>query len=110
MGVVSDDKLNELYNRSYFVFLPSKIEGIGLSMIEGIICDCVPITCEDNLTAMEFIPELAIEANIRSIVSAITRHWNSKPMDLINKYKEDFKIRFHKKTVAQNILNVYNNL
>ena len=34
LGVISDKNLNKLYNSSKYVLLPSKAEGIGLSMIE----------------------------------------------------------------------------
>ena len=110
-GVVSDEKLNELYNRAEFVFLPSKIEGIGLSMIEGIICNALPITCNDNLTAQEFIPDLVIDANYDKIIEFIEKYkGKEKPQHIIDHYKKDFKVRFDKKNIAQNIINVYNEI
>jgi len=109
MGVVSDEELNNIYNRSHFVFLPSRIEGIGLSMIEGVMCDCIPVVSKDNLTAVEFVPELVMEPDIPTIARTIVSYWENKPMDLINKYKKDFKVRFHKNTVAKNIIEIYNN-
>lgn len=110
-GVVSDDKLNELYNRAEFVFLPSKIEGIGLPMIEGIICNALPITCNDNLTAVEFIPDLVIDSNYDKIIGFIEKYrGKDKPQHIIDYYKEDFKVKFNKKTIAENIINVYNGI
>ena len=72
LGVIKDDELNKLYNSSKFVLLPSKAEGIGLPMIESMICGSIPITCTDNLTAKEFSPlEFICEPNARSIVKKI---------------------------------------
>ena len=72
LGVISDIELNKLYNSSKFVLLPSKAEGIGLPMIEGMICGAIPITCSDNLTAKEFSPpEFICEPNAQSIVNKI---------------------------------------
>ena len=110
-GVVSDDKLNELYNRAEFVFLPSKMEGIGLSMIEGIVCNALPITCSDNLTAVEFIPDLVVDANYDKLIEFIEKYkGKEKPQHIIDHYKKDFKVRFNKKSVAQNIIDVYNKI
>ena len=68
VGVISDKDLNKLYNSSKFVLLPSKAEGIGLPMIEGMICGTIPVTCSDNLTAKEFSPsEFICEPNAQSI-------------------------------------------
>ena len=72
LGVVSDQELNQLYNSSKYLYLPSKAEGIGLTMIEAMICGTLPIACSDNLTAREFLPEDFIcEPNAQSIVSKI---------------------------------------
>ena len=56
LGIIKDQELNKLYNSSKYVLLPSASEGIGLPMIEGMICGAIPITCSDNLTAKEFSP------------------------------------------------------
>ena len=53
LGYVSDDELNNLYNSSQFLLLPSKAEGIGLPTIEAMICGTLPITCNDNETAKD---------------------------------------------------------
>jgi len=38
LGVVSDQDLNKLYNSSKYLYLTSKSEGIGLTIIEAMIC------------------------------------------------------------------------
>ena len=111
LGVISDKDLNKLYNSSKFVLLPSKAEGIGLSMIEGMICGSIPITCNDNLTAKEFSPEDFIcEPNPESIVNKINdlnEEYESK-RKIALKFGERYKIQFDKKTVAKNIINIFN--
>ena len=112
LGVVKDNKLSDLYNSSKFVLLPSKAEGIGLSMIEGMICGSVPIMCSDNLTAKEFAPDdficdpdhLSLKKKIDEINSDYEKFRN-----LAISYGEKYKIQFNKKTIAKNIINIYNN-
>ena len=72
LGYVSNKKLNELYNSSKYLLLPSKYEGIGLPMIEAMICGTIPITCTDNETAKEFLPsDFMCESNADSILKHI---------------------------------------
>ena len=69
LGYVSNNELNKLYNASKYVLLTSKAEGIGLPMIEAMICGSIPILCSDNKTAKEFSPENFIcDPNPQSIV------------------------------------------
>ena len=107
LGVISDIELNKLYNSSKFVLLPSKAEGIGLPMIEGMICGAIPITCSDNLTAKEFSPsEFICEPNAQSLVNKIEEldkeYENKRKIAL--KMGEKYKIQFDKKNIARNII------
>ena len=112
LGIVPDKKLNELYNSTKYLFLTSKAEGIGLTMIEAMICGAVPITCSDNETAKEFLPsEFICEPNIKSIVNKI-EEINKK----YNTYRElaltlgkKYKDKFNKVSIAKNILSLKNN-
>ena len=111
LGVISDIELNKLYNSSKFVLLPSKAEGIGLPMIEGMICGAIPITCSDNLTAKEFSPlEFICEPNAQSIVNKIEgldkEYENKRKIAL--KMGEKYKIQFDKKNIVKNIVNIFN--
>ena len=111
VGVISDKDLNKLYNSSKFVLLPSKAEGIGLPMIEGMICGTIPVTCSDNLTAKEFSPsEFICEPNAQSIVNKIEeldKEYETK-REMALKLGEKYKIQFDKKTIAKNIIDVFN--
>ena len=109
LGYVSDKKLNELYNSTKYLFLPSKYEGIGLPMIEAVICGALPITCTDNETAKEFLPnDFMCEPNSDSIVKHIEKldsNYNIKQkiaLELGKKYKE----QFNKTRIAKNILSI----
>jgi len=110
LGVIKDEELNKLYNSSKYVFLPSKNEGIGLSMIEGLICGAVPITCSDNLTAKEFCPpDFICGPNSESIVNKIKeieKDYQSKRRIALQ-FGEKYKIQFNKKSIAKNILAIF---
>ena len=111
LGIVKDQELNKLYNSSKYVLLPSAAEGIGLPMIEGMICGAIPITCSDNLTAKEFSPEDFIcKPDVQSVVNKITeldKEYNVK-RDLALKFGKKYKMQFDKKNIAKNIIDVFN--
>ena len=109
LGHVSNERLNILYNEAKFLFLPSKAEGIGLSMIESLICGTIPIACSDNETAKEFLPhEFICEPNPESIVEYIENinknyeEHKESALKLGKKYKD----QFDKVNVAKNILSI----
>ena len=111
LGIVKDQELNKLYNSSKYVLLPSAAEGIGLPMIEGMICGAIPITCSDNLTAKEFSPpEFICEPNTQSIVNKIEEidkeYENKRKIAL--RMGEKYKIQFDKKNIAENIIRIFN--
>ena len=110
LGVVPDKNLNKLYNSSKFVLLPSKSEGIGLSMIEGMICGSIPITCSDNLTAKEFSPpDFICDPNAETIVKKIedlsAKYEEKRKLAL--EYGKKYKNQFDKKNIAKNIVNIF---
>ena len=110
LGIINDESLNKIYNETKFVLLPSKNEGIGLSMIEGMICGSVPITCSDNLTAREFAPnEFFCEPDPKSLIKKIEeveKEYNSYREKSLE-YGRKYKIQFNKKTIANNIIEIY---
>jgi len=110
LGVVSDIILNELYNSSKYVYLPSKAEGIGLTMIEAMICGAIPIMCSDNLTAKEFAPnDFICDPSPESLVekiSELNKDYENK-RNLALKYGKKYRIQFSKKKIAENIINIF---
>ena len=108
-GYVTDNELNKLYNASKYLLLTSKAEGIGLPMIEAMICGSIPILCSDNETAKEFSPEDFIcEPNPQSIIKKISdlnNDYSTKremALDLGRKYEK----MFDKINIVKNILNL----
>ena len=113
LGVVPDLELNKLYNSSKYVYLTSKSEGLGLTMIEAMICGSLPIACTDNETAKEFLPkDFICEPNSQSIVNKIdklNKEYDAK-RKLALEYGKKYKIQFDKINIAKNILNVFNSM
>jgi len=111
LGIVKDQELNKLYNSSKYVLLPSASEGIGLPMIEGMICGAIPITCSDNLTAREFSPpDFICEPNAEAIVKKIeelNKEYRVK-RELALEFGKKYKTQFNKKNIAINIMNIFN--
>ena len=108
-GHYSDIELNKLYNSSKFVLLPSKAEGIGLPMIESMICGALPITCSDNETAKEFLPRDFICApDPKSILEHIKKLENeyANKRNLAFEFGKRYKEKFNKSSIAKNILNI----
>ena len=109
LGYVSDEELNNLYNSTKFVLLPSKAEGIGLPMIESMICGALPITCSDNETAKEFLPpDFICEPEPQSILEHIEKldKEYSVKRELAFKFGKKYKEKFDKSSIAKNILNI----
>ena len=109
LGYVSDKELNNLYNSTQFVLLPSKAEGIGLPMIESLICGALPITCSDNETAKEFLPRDFICApDSKSILEHIKKLENeyANKRNLAFEFGKKYKEKFNKSSIAKNILNI----
>ena len=107
LGYVSDEELNNLYNSTQFVLLPSKAEGIGLPMIESMICGALPITCSDNETAKEFLPRDFICApDPKSILEHIKKLENeyANKRNLAFEFGKRYKEKFNKSNIAKNIL------
>jgi len=109
LGYVSDQELNNLYNSTKFVLLPSKAEGIGLPMIEALICGTLPITCSDNETAKEFLPpDFICEPEPDAILKHIEKLDNeySIKRKLAFQFGEKYKKKFNKISIAKNIRNI----
>ena len=111
LGVISDIELNKLYNSSKYLLLPSKSEGLGLTMIEAMICGSLPITCSDNKTSKEFLPEDFIcqptSQSILEKINELEKGYDSK-RKLALEYGKKYKIQFDKSSIAKNIIKIFN--
>lgn len=111
LGIISDEDLNKIYNESRYVFLPSKAEGVGLPMIEAMICGSIPITCSDNLTAKEFSPQEFISEPDPILIKKKIEELDKKYIyfrELSLKYGKKYKNQFNKKNIAKNIIEIFN--
>ena len=79
-------------------------------MIEGMICGSVPIMCSDNLTAKEFSPKDFIcdpsPDSIKNKIEEINKDYQ-KYKDLALHYGKKYKIQFNKKTILNNLINIF---
>ena len=111
LGIIKDQELNKLYNASKYVLLPSAAEGIGLPMIEGMICGAIPITCSDNLTSKEFSPpDFICKPNAEALVKKIeelNKEYRVK-RELALEFGKKYKTQFDKKSIAKNIIEIFN--
>ena len=75
------------------------------------ICGSIPITCSDNLTAKEFSPpDFICEPEAQSIVNKIEeleKNYTEK-RKIALEFGEKYKIQFNKKTIAKNIIDIFN--
>ena len=110
LNVVSDMELNKLYNSSKYLLLPSKAEGLGLTMIEAMVCGSLPIACSDNKTSKEFLPkDFICEPNPQSMLNKIEQL--EKEYDIKRKlaleYGKKYKVQFNKVNIAKKILEIF---
>lgn len=110
IGVVNDEKLNEIYNRSKFVICCSKREGLLLTIPEACAAGAIPIIAKDMSTAYEWgLDEFLVDPDVNSI--------QHKILELENNYfwfkqncfyrAEEYKKKFSKKQVGKNIIDIY---
>ena len=109
-GLLNDENLNALYNSCKFLLLPSKFEGLGLPMIEAMLAGSIPITCNDNPTAVELSPkEFLCDPEPRSLMSKLAEI--NKDYDFFQKisleYAEKYRVLMSKNVVAEKIIDIY---
>ena len=113
-GIVTDELLFWLYNNSYFTALPSKVEGVGLPMVEAVMCERIPIVCNDNLTALELLPaEFCVEPTTEAIAEYVTKLYEN-PLEYVflqkrikNEIAPVFRQKFSPRSAATRILDAY---
>lgn len=109
-GILSDEDLDLLYNSCKFLLLPSSFEGLGLPMIEAIVAGSIPITCNDNPTAVELSPkEFVCDPDPKAFMAKlieISKDY-SKFQKISLEYAEKYKILMNKNNVAQSIIDIY---
>lgn len=114
-GVVDDAELNRLYNVSLFTLVPSLQEGLNLPMIEALCAGSIPIVAQDMSTSQEFCPpeflcEPHAEAFFNKMFHDLPKLPESQVMDILEKYHVEYSVKFSPKSIASNIVSVYNSL
>jgi glycosyltransferase involved in cell wall biosynthesis len=109
IGIVDNETLNRLYNISKFLLLPSSFEGLGLPMIEAMVGGCIPITCSDNETAIEFSPqEFICNPDSDSFINKLIELNNnySHYQQIAIEYGKKYLSLMNKNQVAKNIIDL----
>lgn len=110
LGIVDDEKLNDLYNSVDFVMMCSSFEGLGLPGLEAMAAGAIPIVCSDMPTVSEFyLPHLwnypspqCISFFMRKLIDNPLLMLQEKKFSLMN-----YGIEFRKEKIAKNILLSY---
>lgn len=117
MGVVSDEVLNDLYNSVDYVVVTSAFEGLGLPIVEALVCGAIPIVCSDLTTFRDLelkrewgcypVPHSIAHRLRRLQNSSFLRGWDHRCAALLGN-RLAAKMGAH--SVAHNIVNVYRSL
>ena len=108
-GLVSNRELAESYARSNFLLFPSKVEGIGLPMIEAMKFNCAPITCSDNKCAFEFGAHIdcPTNPNPEDMSSKMLEIYAKRDRHSFDNRSRELTDLFDPRMVASRILNLY---
>lgn len=111
-GLADETFLNECYNSSVFLLGLSSVEGLYLPMLEACTTQTIPILTLDNECVHEFglNKDFAAEPNPQALakkMKEIDKNFN-KYLQKVESLGEEFRQKFSAKTVAQNILDLYN--
>tara|TARA_R110001592_G_scaffold273339_2_gene540210 strand:- start:726 stop:1595 length:870 start_codon:yes stop_codon:yes gene_type:complete len=110
LGLVNDITLNQLYNASKVVALPSKFEGLGLPALEAMVAGAVPLVCRDNPNS-EFCPDFCkADPDVDSVTKTyqdILNNFKDYQGEILKNLSSVIQHKFSKFSVAQNIINLY---
>lgn len=121
-GVVSDETLNDLYNSTDYVMMPSLNEGIGLPAVEAAVCGAIPMICPDLSTFQELWVESPLGLHYQTINSPhdmgrLIRDIESKPdwkaqikQDMLVHAHQFFKPKLDRAAVAGRIIDVFHSI
>lgn len=110
LGLVTDVSLNQLYNSTKIVALPSKFEGLGLPALEAMAAGAIPLVCSDNPNS-KLCPDFCVaEPNIESVTSTyncLANHFEHYKHVITDEWTPWVQHKFSKFSVAKNIIDLY---
>jgi len=111
LGLVNDTSLNQLYNSTKIVALPSKFEGLGLPALEAMAAGAIPLVCSDNPNS-KLCPDFCVaEPTIESVTTtynSLINHFTRFQGVIIDEWTPWIQKKFSKFSVAKNIIDLYN--
>jgi hypothetical protein len=108
-GVVEDQILNLFYNSVDYLFFPSAFKSLGLPALESIVTRTIPIVTNDDPVTKEFWGGIGIDPlNISAYL--LNKEWNKMAQKFVEEKSTEYYKKFYKKTIAQNIINIFYNL
>jgi glycosyltransferase involved in cell wall biosynthesis len=108
-GIVEDRILNLFYNSVDYLFFPSAFKSLGLPALESIVTKTIPIVTNDDPVTKEFWGPIGVDPlNISTYL--LDNEWNKIAKEFVEANSSQYANKFYKKTIAQNIINIYNSL
>lgn len=113
LGILRDEELNEVYNRSKYVLCLGKVEGLNLPIVESICAGSIPISLNDSEVSFEFNPHAFIcEPTIDSIYEKIQKldyYYEDLIDGVVKPLSEIYSGKFSPKSVAARIIEAAEN-
>jgi hypothetical protein len=110
LGLVNDTSLNQLYNSTKIVALPSKFEGLGLPALEAMAAGAIPLVCSDNPNS-KLCPDFCVaEPTVESVTktyASLLNHFTHYQSVILDEWSSWVQYKFSKFSVAENIINLY---
>ena len=110
LGLVNDVSLNQIYNSSKIVALPSRFEGLGLPSLEAMVCGAIPLVCHDNPNS-SLCPDFCIcdptEDSVEKKYKELLNNFEEYQKIILKDFSSQVAFKFSKFSVAKNIINLY---
>jgi len=113
LGHIPKEKLLEYYNQSQFLLQLSVFEGFGCSLVESMMCNCIPIGSKVNIIPYIIgntgvVLEKRNQQDLNKIILNLTTSSKKELSfaDSRNRAKENFDFEIRKKKLVNAIINI----
>jgi glycosyltransferase involved in cell wall biosynthesis len=113
LGHIPKEKLLEYYNQSQFHLQLSVFEGFGCSLVESMMCNCIPIGSKVNIIPYIIgntgvVLEKRNQQDLKKIILNLTTSSKKELSfaDSRNRAKENFDFEIRKKKLVNAIINI----